>query len=116
MNIEQLRNYCLSLPQVTEKFPFDDVTLVFYVGPKMFALIGLDNPDRASLKCDPDRAITLREAYNGIVPAYHFNKKHWNSVLLSDDVPDTLLYELINHSYQLVIASLTKKLRAELEL
>ncbi|MDR1592286.1 MAG: MmcQ/YjbR family DNA-binding protein [Prevotellaceae bacterium] len=112
MNIEQLREYCLSLPHATEKFPFDEETLVFYVGDvKMFALIDLGNPDRTSLKCAPDRAIVLRERYSSIVPAWHFNKKHWNTVFLQGDAPDTLIEELIHHSYDLVVASMTKKQR-----
>jgi predicted DNA-binding protein (MmcQ/YjbR family) len=81
MNIEELREYCLNLKGTTEEFPFDEVTLVLKVQGKMFALIPLDNPEtQIALKCDPERAITLREEYESIVPAWHFNKKHWNTV------------------------------------
>ena len=116
MNLEELREYCLSLKGTTEEFPFDDVTLVLKVQGKMFALIPLDNPEtQISLKCDPERAIALLEDYEAIVPAWHFNKKHWNTVKIYPSISRTLLCELINHSYSLVIAGLPKKLRDELE-
>ncbi len=115
MNIEELREYCLSLKGTTECFPFDDVSLVLKVQGKMFALIPLDNPEtQITLKCDPERAIILREEYDAIVPAYHFNKKHWNSVIIDPSVSRKLLCELIQHSYDLVVAGLPKKLREEL--
>jgi predicted DNA-binding protein (MmcQ/YjbR family) len=115
MNIEELRDYCLGLKGTTEEFPFDDVTLVLKVQGKMFALIPLDNPEtQISLKCDPERAITLREEHEAIVPAWHFNKKHWNTVKIEPSLPKPLLIELINHSYELVVAGLPKKLREEL--
>ncbi len=115
MNIEELREYCLSLKAVTEHFPFDEVTLVFKVMDKMFALIPLDNPQpQIALKCDPDWAIELREQYENIVPAYHFNKKHWNSVIISPELTTNILTELIVHSYDLVVSGLSKKSREEL--
>jgi len=115
MNIEELHEYCLSLKAVSEHFPFDEVTLVFKVKDKMFALIPLDNPQpQIALKCDPDRAIELREQYESIVPAWHFNKKHWNTVYIQPDISRELLIELINHSYELVVSGLPKKLREEL--
>lgn len=115
MNIEELRDYCLSLPAVTEHFPFDEVTLVFKVKDKMFALIPLDNPQaQIALKCDPERAIALREEYSAIVPAWHFNKKHWNTVLMDASLSGSFVCELIKHSYDLVVAGLPKKLRDEL--
>jgi len=115
MNIEELREYCLSLKAVTEHFPFDEVTLVFKVMDKMFALIPLDNPQpQIVLKCDPDRAIELREQYENIVPAYHFNKKHWNSVIICPKLTTNILTELIVHSYDLVVSGLPKKSREEL--
>ena len=115
MNIEELRDYCLSLKGTSDEFPFDDVTLVLKVQGKMFALIPLDNPERQiSLKCDPERAISLREQYDAIVPAWHFNKKHWNTVLIDPTISQKFLCELINHSYELVIAGLPKKLKDEL--
>ncbi len=116
MNIEELREYCLSLKAVTEHFPFDEVTLVFKVMDKMFALIPLDNPQpQIALKCDPDWAIELREQYENIVSAYHFNKKHWNSVIISPKISTELLKDLIQHSYDLVVSGLPKKLQEELK-
>ena len=82
MDIELLREECLSLPYVEEKFPFDEYTLVFYVGSKLFALTDLQTPNSVNLKCDPEQAIELRERYMGIVPGYHMNKKHWNTLCL----------------------------------
>jgi len=111
VNIEDFRDYCLQKRRVTEGFPFDSNTLVFKVGGKMFALRSLDKFAFVNLKCDPERAIDLRETYNGIKPAWHMSKKHWNSVSMDSDVPEALILELIDHSYDLVIKSLTKKVR-----
>lgn len=113
MNIEIAREYCLSKKGVTESFPFDDVSLVMKVMDKMFALIDLEGAVSISLKCDPERAIELRERYSGIEGAYHFNKKYWNGVRLDMDVDDKLVKELIDHSYEEVIKKFTKKLRTE---
>lgn len=116
MNVEELREYCLSLKGTTESFPFDEFGLVLKVQGKMFALIPLDNPEtQIALKCDPERAIALREEYAAIGPAYHFNKKHWNTVKIDPSISKTFLQELIRHSYDLVVAGLPKKLREELE-
>jgi len=115
MNIEELRDYCLALNGATEHFPFDEVTLVLKVQGKMFGLIPLDNPEtQITLKCDPEKAISLREDYSAIVPAWHFNKKHWNTVLIDPSISRALLCELIQHSYSLVVAGLPKKLKLEL--
>lgn len=116
MNKEDIHLYCLSFKGVTEYFPFDDVSLVFKVQGKMFALLPLDN-ERAcvSVKCDPERAIELREHYESVVPAYHFNKKYWNTVYTDAGLSLDLVHELIKHSYDLVVAGLTRKLREELE-
>lgn len=115
MNIEELRDYCLSLKGVTEHFPFDEFSLVLKVQGKMFGLIPLDNTEpQIALKCDPERAIQLREEYEAITGAYHFNKKHWNTVRIDSSVSRSLLLELIQHSYDLVVAGLPKKLRDEL--
>jgi len=115
MNIEELREYCLSLKGATECFPFDDVTLVIKVQGKMFALIPLDRTEtQITLKCDPERAISLREEFSAIVPAWHFNKKHWNTVFIDPSISKDLLCELIRHSYELVVAGLPKKLSDEL--
>ncbi|WGF93164.1 MmcQ/YjbR family DNA-binding protein [Aequorivita marisscotiae] len=117
MNIEEFREYCISKKGVTESFPFGEDTLVFKVMGKMFALVGLENhPATANLKCNPERAIELREAYEGlIVPGYHMSKVHWNTVALEQNVPHNLLLELIDHSYDLVVDSLTKKLKTALK-
>lgn len=115
MNVENFRNYCISKPFVSEGFPFDESTLVFKVDGKMFALSDIDVFQGINLKCDPERAIDLRERYAGISPGYHMNKQHWNTVRVDMDVEDGLIYELIDHSYDLVFASLTKKRRDELQ-
>ena len=117
MNIEEFRTYCLNKKGVTESFPFDEKTLVFKVMNKMFALSGLEHkPSKANLKCDPERSVTLREKYDGLIyGAFHMNKLHWNTVELEKNIPDTLIKELIDHSYDLVVSKLTKKLKEELK-
>ncbi len=116
MNIEELREYCLSKKGVTEEFPFDQVTLVFKVMGKMFALTGLDSIDTTvNLKCNPDYAVELREEFpNDIIPGWHMNKTHWNTVNYSGGLKDNFVKELVNHSYDLVVSGLTKKLKEEL--
>lgn len=113
MNITDFRAYCLAKNGVTESFPFDQTTLVFKVA-KMFALADIESFSSINLKCDPEWAIELRETYSGIQPGYHMNKKHWNTVAVNADVPEKLILELIDHSYDLVFNSLTKKQRDEL--
>ena len=115
MNIESFREYCISKKGVTEEFPFDEDTLVFKVLGKMFALTGLERvPFKISLKCDPERAIELREAFDGlIVGAYHMNKKHWNTIE-PERLPPQLVKDLIDHSYNLVVNGLTKRQKEEL--
>ncbi len=120
MHIEQLRDFCITKKGVTEHFPFDEVTLVFKVMNKMFALSGLDRWERGeesvNLKCDPDWAQELRGEYEGVNPGWHMNKRLWNTVTLNtSDVSDKLAIELINHSYDLVVKGLTKKAQKELE-
>lgn len=112
-NIETVRAYCLAKPSTSEGFPFDEETLVFKVMDKMFAVCTLEDPDWFVLKCDPERAIELREQYACIEGAYHFNKKYWNQHRLSQ-LDDALIYELIDHSYDEVVKKMTKKMRAEL--
>ena len=106
MNVETVREYCLSKKGATESFPFDDVSLVIKVINKMFALIDLEGANSIALKCDPEKAIELREHYAGIEGAYHFNKKYWNSVRFDSDADDKLIKELIDHSYDEVIKKL----------
>ena len=113
MDVETIREYCLSKKGVTESFPFDDTSLVMKVMNKMFALIDLEEANSITLKCDPERAIELREQYSGIDGAYHFNKKYWNGILFDADVDDKLIKELVDHSYEEVIKKFTRKLRAE---
>lgn len=109
--LEELRAYCLSKHFVSESFPFDDTTLVFKVHHKMFALISLEQePLRMNLKCDPQKAILLREEYVQVIPGYHSNKKHWNSIII-ENLPLSILKEWIDHSYQLVWTGLPKKIK-----
>ena len=109
MDVESFRNYCLSKPGVTEEFPFDENTLVFKVMNKMFALTGLERePFQVNLKCDPERAIELREDHIDIIEGWHMSKKHWNTILFENGLSDKLLSELIDHSYELVVAKLKK--------
>ena len=119
MNIQQYFEYCLSKKGVTEHFPFDEDTLVFKVGGKMFALASLQewengNPS-VNLKCDPDRAEELRAQYDDIQPGYHMSKVHWNTIHFQSDVSDKMMLELINHSYELIFKSLTKKVQQEIQ-
>ena len=115
MNIETIRTYSLSKPAVTESFPFDETTLVFKAGSKMFALMSLESvPLRINLKCDPDKAEKLREEFPQITPGYHMNKKHWNTVIVDGMLSPDFIKEMIDHSYTLVVNSLTKKERYEL--
>jgi predicted DNA-binding protein (MmcQ/YjbR family) len=115
MDIESFRAYCLAKPGVTEDFPFDEYTLVLRVGGKIFALTGLDaDVFTVNLKCDPDFAVDLRERYAEVQPGYHMNKKHWNTVDFTGSLDGALLRELIDHSYDLVVRSLPKAVRAGL--
>jgi predicted DNA-binding protein (MmcQ/YjbR family) len=114
MDIDQFRDYCLQKGAVTEETPFGPDTLVYKVMGKAFALCGIDSFDGVNLKCDPEKAIDLRERYDGITPGYHMNKKHWNTLATDGRVPPRLFFELIDHSYELVVAGLPKKDRAKL--
>ena len=115
MNLEELRDYCLSLPHVTEDMPFGEDFLVFRIANRIFALMNLNRvPMSVSLKCDPERAIELREQYpDKIIAGYHLNKKHWNTVLL-EGLPPALIKEMIQHSYDQVLAKVPKKEREAL--
>lgn len=116
MNIEELREYCLSLPQVTEDMPFDDETLVFKVGGKMFCFAALEGDLKMNLKCDPDEAIEIRETFPAVIPGFHMNKKYWNTVLIDGSISDSMLKVWILKSYKLVVAKLTKAERIRLAL
>ncbi|HNQ67609.1 MAG TPA: MmcQ/YjbR family DNA-binding protein [Bacteroidales bacterium] len=111
MNIEEIREYCLSKKGTTECFPFDEDTLVFKVAGKMFALSALEKPANIVLKCDPDRAIELRERYPSIYGAWHMNRTYWNQIDIDGSLSPELIYELIDHSYDLVVAKLSKRER-----
>jgi predicted DNA-binding protein (MmcQ/YjbR family) len=116
MNNEQVREYCLSKPGVTESLPFNDTALVFKVMDKMFALLDLSEDSRGiSLKCDPVKALELREQYPDVTPAWHFNKKHWNTVYLDGSVSRNLIFEWISHSYQIVVDKLPASKKKLLE-
>jgi predicted DNA-binding protein (MmcQ/YjbR family) len=116
MNIEEFYTYCLQKKGATEDFPFDQQTLAFKAGGKIFALTDVISFNSINLKCNPEKAIELRERFLAIQPGFHMNKKHWNTVILNEDVDDQLLKELIDHSYLLVFQSLPKKIRDEVAL
>jgi predicted DNA-binding protein (MmcQ/YjbR family) len=115
MNVEEIREYCISKKGVTEGFPFGDTALVFKVAGKMFALLDLSEESRGlSLKCDPDLALELRERYPEVTPAYHFNKKHWNGIDLRSGLDSDKIKEWIDHSYQITVSKLPKKTREDM--
>jgi predicted DNA-binding protein (MmcQ/YjbR family) len=116
MDIESLWEYCISKPFSEESFPFDQEHVVFKVKGKMFALFNVEQFKSINLKCDPERAIELREQFSAVQPGYHMNKKHWNTVVVNDDLSDKEVLKLIDHSYELVIKSLPKKIQNELSL
>ena len=114
MEIEEIREYCLSKKGVTEGFPFDNETLVFKVGGKIFVFLPIEkNPATFSAKADPEWSEELREKYHQINGAFHLNKTHWNSVLC-EGLKKELILKLIDHSYDLIFNSLTKKLKEEI--
>ncbi len=115
LNVEDFRLYCLSKTGTSEKMPFGGDVLVFKVMEKMFALTSLESEEfRVNLKCDPDWSVELREEHPEIIPGYHMNKKHWNTVSFEGDLSQKMLQELVDHSYDLVVAKLTKKQKAAL--
>lgn len=112
MTPHHARTVCRALPGCTEDQPFGPDTLVYKVGGKVFAILPLDaDPATINLKCHPDRAERLREEYAGVMPGYHMNKRHWNTVVLDGDVPERLVEEMIRHSYELVVNSLPRAVR-----
>lgn len=119
MNIQQLYEFCQSKKGVTEHFPFDEDTLVFKVGGKMFCLTSLKQWElqepSLNLKCDPELAIELRAMFEAIEPGYHMSKLHWNTVNFNSDVNDVMMCKLINDSYDLIFKSLTKKIQLEIQ-
>lgn len=115
MNVETAREYCLTKKGCEECFPFDDVTLVFKVMGKMFAVLTLDTPDKIIVKCDAAYAEELRAKYDAVEPAFHFNKKYWNQIRFDSDVSDELIRSLIDHSLDEVVRKFTKRMRNEYE-
>lgn len=114
MNVEELRDYCLQKPGTTEGLPFGEETLVFKVAEKIFLLIGLAEGNRFNVKCDPELTVELRERYPEVIPGYHMNKKLWNTVYMDGSLTRKQLCEMIDHSYEQVVKSLSKKLQANL--
>ncbi len=115
MNIEELREYCISKKGVSEALPFDEDTLVFKVMGKMFLLTNIEKADSINIKCDPLKAVDIREHYPAVVPGWHMNKRHWNTILLDGSLPDDLIYTWIDESYDLVVAGLPARLREKLK-
>ncbi|HQW86938.1 MAG TPA: MmcQ/YjbR family DNA-binding protein [Flavobacteriales bacterium] len=111
MTLEAFRAYCAAFPGFSEDLPFGPEVLAFRVGGRIFALMDVDAFESVNLKCDPERAVDLREQHPGITPGYHMNKRHWNTVRTDGSVPHRLLLELARHSYELVRASLPRKVR-----
>jgi predicted DNA-binding protein (MmcQ/YjbR family) len=115
MNLEQLRDFCLALPGTTEDTPFGEDTLVLKVMGKIFLLTSLETEKLSfNVKCDPEKAVELREQYDFVQPGYHMNKKHWNTIMANNPLHDPLYYAWIRHSYELVVAGLPARLRAEI--
>ena len=115
MDIESYRDYCLAKKGVTESLPFDNKVLVFKVMNKMFALTDIDAFESINLKCDPELAVELRAKYPSVLPGYHMNKQHWNTVMMDGLISDKLILEWIDLSYDLIVESLPRKLREELK-
>ncbi len=115
MNIESFREYCLKKKGVTESFPFDETTLVFKVRGKMFTLTDTVADFSINLKCDPEKAIELREKYPAVKPGYYMNKKHWNTIKIDGSISDEVIYQWVDDSYKLVVDKLTKAQKEELK-
>ncbi|WP_026999689.1 MmcQ/YjbR family DNA-binding protein [Eisenibacter elegans] len=111
MNIEEFRNYCLAFPETSESLPFDENTLVFKVFDKMFAATDLNEFESINLKCDPEKALELREMYEAIQPGYHMSKRHWNTILMNGELTDDEIRHWIRHSYELVVDKLPRRQR-----
>jgi predicted DNA-binding protein (MmcQ/YjbR family) len=115
MNLELIRNYCLKKRGVAESTPFDEESPVYKVMSKIFLIANLTPPVSINLKCDPEKAVELRERYDAVTPGYHMNKTHWNTVIIDNSVPDKLIYKWIDHSYELVVIGLKKSERQQLD-
>ena len=115
MHVESFRSHCLNKKGVTEEFPFGENTLVYKVMGKMFALAGIEHFESVNLKVDPEKGVELRERYTAVQPGYHMNKKHWNTVIVDGSIPLSIIKEMIDNSYRLVVLSLPKADRKGLE-
>jgi predicted DNA-binding protein (MmcQ/YjbR family) len=115
MDIIDYREYCLSLAGAEESMPFDDKVLVFKVGGKIFTLGNIYEFESINVKCDPEKAIELRERYPSVKPGYHMSKKHWNTIYIDGSVSDNQIKEWIKDSYDLIFSKLSKKLKEEIE-
>lgn len=115
MHIESFREFCLAFNGVTEGFPFDHKTIVFKVGGKMFALADIEEFNSFNVKCDPELAVELRERYQAVQPGFHMNKTHWNTVYIDQDMSDDLLFEQVRNSYTIILNSLPKKMKNEIQ-
>ncbi|MEG1610992.1 MAG: MmcQ/YjbR family DNA-binding protein [Alistipes sp.] len=113
MDVLTFRDYCLSLPLTEETTPFDEVTLVYKIGGKMFAYADMVDFGRFAVKCDPDEAVALRDQHTEITPGFHMNKRHWNTIATTGDLPDAFLREQIRNSYRLVLRGITPRARRE---
>lgn len=111
LNTEFIREYCIAKPSVTEGFPFGGDILVFKVQQKIFLILSLDETQTFNVKCDPEQALIYRANFPEITPGYHMNKQHWNTVSFNGNLPNSLITEMIDHSYQLVFNNLPKKPR-----
>lgn len=115
MNIEDFRDFCLGLPGAVEETPFGPDTLVFKVGGKIFALTNLQTFESINLKCEPELAVDLRERYDFVLPGFHMNKKHWNTILIGAGATNSQMHEWIMHSYKLIVAALPQLIRTQME-
>jgi len=116
MHIDEFREYCLAKPMVTEELPFDETTLVYKVGGKIFALTDMEEEFAIALKCDPEYAIELRQRYSNIKGAFHMNKTHWNTVYEAALMDEQLLKKLIDHSFELIVSRLPLKVRSQIKI
>ncbi|SIT14651.1 MmcQ/YjbR family DNA-binding protein [Belliella pelovolcani] len=114
MDIESFRKYCLSKFGATEDTPFDEVTLCFKVGGKIFAIVDITSFESVNLKCDPEKAVELREQYRAVNPGFHMNKNHWNTISFHQDLHDAAILALVDHSYNLIFQKLPKKIKEAL--
>lgn len=114
MDIEKYRQFCLSLKEATEGTPFDEKTLLFSIKGKMFSSTNIETFELINVKCEPEKAIELREEFEAVIPGYYMNKKHWNSIKMDNTISDQQIQEWIENSYELVVSTLPQKVQKEL--